>query len=51
MRGVYGALVGGALVLLGIHAINDHQALHEAQAVTAFVTAHAKQIAALPAGN
>ncbi len=44
-KGIAGAIVGGAFLLLALHAYQDHRALHE---MRMFLEAHAARIAKLP---
>lgn len=43
-KGLLGAVLGGILFLMGLHAYADHQALHQ---VIGFINANAAKIAAL----
>lgn len=44
-KGLLGAILGGVLILLGVHFYTDHQAFHQ---VVGFINTHGAKIAALP---
>jgi hypothetical protein len=45
VKGLAGAVVGSLLILLAVHAYQDHMAMHQ---IRAFLEAHAAKIAKLP---
>mgnify|MGYP001559041419 CR=1 FL=1 len=45
VKGIVGAILGGVVLILALHAYQDHQALH---ALAAFINQHAEKITKLP---